>query len=225
MEGKLYNFIENQILRIDYRTKLRTLGSSYGSFTIAPKYLPKNPIVYSFGVGEDISFDLELLKRGARVYAFDPTPKSIEWLEKQKLPKEFYFSPEGLSDIEEKVNFFLPRNPEYVSASIVHHNGTGKKITVQMQTLKNCMRRYGHSYIDLLKMDIEGSEFKVIDSFCKENILVREICIEIHNRFYEDGLFRLLKMRMQLRMHHYLLVSVSDDLQELTFIRKGANKT
>jgi len=33
-------------------------------------------VVYSLGIGEDISFDLALIEKyGARVHAFDPTPK------------------------------------------------------------------------------------------------------------------------------------------------------
>ena len=53
-----------------------------------------NPVVYSFGVGTDIAFDLAMMKKySAKVCAFDPTPKSIKWVENQDLPSSFRFFP------------------------------------------------------------------------------------------------------------------------------------
>ncbi len=55
------------------------MGNSYGGFEVAAGKLDKEGvIVYSFGIGEDLSFSDDIIKRfDARVYAYDPTPKSI----------------------------------------------------------------------------------------------------------------------------------------------------
>jgi hypothetical protein len=60
-------------------------GNDYGGFYICPILLAPPPrthnkkiIVYSCGVGEDISFDIAIMHDcDCEVFAFDPTPKSI----------------------------------------------------------------------------------------------------------------------------------------------------
>ena len=48
-------------------------GSEYGGFYVYDDCLSPDSIVLSFGVGKDITFDLELIdKIGLPVYAFDP---------------------------------------------------------------------------------------------------------------------------------------------------------
>ena len=50
------------------------LGTTYGGYAVVPAALGPESIVYSFGVGQDASFDLALIERfGATVHAFDPT--------------------------------------------------------------------------------------------------------------------------------------------------------
>jgi hypothetical protein len=74
-----------------HRETLR-LGNKSADWTISPLNLSERSVVYSLGVGEDISFDLELIKRFAvTVHAFDPTPRSIAWLANQALPARFRF--------------------------------------------------------------------------------------------------------------------------------------
>jgi hypothetical protein len=47
---------------------------SYGAFYVNTEKLDSNSIVYSFGLGADISFDKELIRRfNLSVFGFDPT--------------------------------------------------------------------------------------------------------------------------------------------------------
>src|ERR1700682_4716227 len=67
-------------------------GVGAGAWCFCPEDINANAVVYSFGVGEDISFERELIQRfEARVHAFDPTPRSLRWLKSQALPKGFFF--------------------------------------------------------------------------------------------------------------------------------------
>ena len=43
------------------------------------------------------------------------------------------------------------------------------------------MKQNGHKQIDLLKLDIEGSEYEVLDELLKERLAVRQICVEYHH--------------------------------------------
>ncbi|HEX3777949.1 MAG TPA: hypothetical protein VHV51_25955 [Polyangiaceae bacterium] len=59
-----------------------------------PGWLDQDAVVYSFGVACDVSFDQALIAaRGVTVHAFDPTPRSIEWVKTQVLPERFLFHP------------------------------------------------------------------------------------------------------------------------------------
>ena len=62
-------------------------NANYGGFYINPYILSfrGDIIVYSAGVGNDISFDIAVLSdySNCKIFAFDPTPQSIEWVNKQ----------------------------------------------------------------------------------------------------------------------------------------------
>ena len=63
------------------QVKCKWYGTSYGGFYIIPSLLDRSSVIYSFGTGRDISFDKECIrKHGASVFAFDPTPRSIDWI-------------------------------------------------------------------------------------------------------------------------------------------------
>jgi hypothetical protein len=66
-------------------------GSNYGGFFVHPLGLNEESLVYSFGVGEDISFDKEIiLRHRCCVFAFDPTPRCINWIKSQIPRKRFH---------------------------------------------------------------------------------------------------------------------------------------
>jgi len=45
------------------------------------------------------------------------------------------------------------------------------------------MKNNGHNYIDLLKIDIEGAEYKVIESIIKDNLDIHILCVEYDEAF------------------------------------------
>lgn len=174
---------------IDLRVKLDVpmvhLGSVYGGYWIQEDSLNKESIVYSVGIGEDLSFDLDLIdKVGCRIFGFDPTPKSIEWVKKQELPEEFEFTSWGLSDFDGEGEFHPPNNPDHISHSLIRHRGVqSTAIKVTFRRLSTMMKHFGHEVIDLLKLDIEGSEYGVIKDIVQSNVRVNQIILEFHHRF------------------------------------------
>ena len=77
-------------VRVQHQCRREFLGSDYGGWCICPENLTADSVVYSFGVGEDISFDLALIERfGLRVMLLIPTPERSPGLP-QSLPDIFF---------------------------------------------------------------------------------------------------------------------------------------
>ena len=146
--------------KVQLRRPLHKYGTSYGGWTIDPTGINKNSVVYSFGVGEDISFDLSLIQSfGCAIYAFDPTPKSIAWIGKQDLPPQFHFFDFGIAAYDGQGIFNPPTNSEHVSYTVLARPETENDgIQAPVYQLQTIMNRLNHRRLDLLKMDVEGAE-------------------------------------------------------------------
>ena len=200
-------------------------GNKYGGFYVCPNLLSSSSIVYSFGIGEDISFDKSIIEEfQCDVFGFDPTPKSIDWVNTQRLPKKFHFFEYGIDNVSGTAKFYLPRNPVFVSGSIFANTNliTNETIDVQMKSFQDIVSDLGHKKIDILKMDIEGSEFHVLESIFKANINIDQILIEFHDRFFKDGKARLKRAEKILQSNGFEIFALSDSLEEVSFIQKNS---
>ena len=197
-------------------------GNAYGGFYVNPDLLNSSSIIYSFGIGTDLSFDLSIIaNHQSQVFGYDPTPKSIDWIANQQLPTNFHFTPIGLGSKTEVVKFKLPKIKEHVSGSVISHNNVDEQnsVEVQMESFKTIANKNNHSHIDVLKMDIEGSEYAVLDSILNSGISISQILLEIHERFFEDGKQKTDQMLAQLHQHGYKLFGISEKEEELSFIK------
>ena len=160
------------------------LGSSYGGYAVCTDRLDASSIVYSAGIGEDISFDLALIERvGCTVYGFDPTPRSIAWVHAQQLPAGFVLRPFGLADYDGVASFLPPDNAAHVSHTLMARDDDRReRVDLPVRRLTTLMRELGHERIDVLKMDIEGAEYAVIDDLVANNIRPRQLLLEFHHQ-------------------------------------------
>lgn len=198
------------------------LGSDYGSHCVYPKALGPSSIVYSVGVGEDATFDVALIEKlGAHVYAFDPTPRSVEWVKAQDLPAAFHFSPVGVAEFDGKGQFHPPTNPEHVSHSLLPRaTATGSAVEVEFRTLKSLMSDLGHTRLDLLKLDIEGSEYAVLDQLLDEQIPVDQILVEYHHQFRDIAPGRTRASVQRLRQAGYRVFHISPTGREFSLVHQ-----
>src|SRR5262249_56464969 len=120
-------------------------------------------VAYCAGAGEDITFDLALLEHGVRVTTFDPTPRSVAYVDSLKIEDErFRFVPVGWWDEDTEIAVYAPRDPTHVSYSALDLQGTGQSIPVPVRRVVTLARELGDTKLDLIKMDIEGAEMVVI---------------------------------------------------------------
>jgi FkbM family methyltransferase len=157
------------------------LGTEYGGYEILPELMSSEAVVYSVGLGEDISFDLGMIERfGCSVHGFDPTPRSLAWLEQQALPRGFRVHPFGLADFDGVARFAPPANPAYVSHSVLPGHG-GDRVELPVKRLGTVMKELGHERLDVLKIDIEGAEYAVLDDLLASGLLPKQLLVEFHH--------------------------------------------
>merc|ERR1712232_134077 len=106
--------------------------------------------------------------------------------------KNITFIHEGLSTKEGSISFELPAEKSFVSMRQIPKNKKekqkGNTYSAKVNSLKNWMKRFGHQKLDVLKIDIEGSEYGVLEQLIKENWLpFTQLLVEYHNRFYDGA--------------------------------------
>jgi FkbM family methyltransferase len=225
---KLKEKIKLTKLKIAGNSYKRWYGSEYGGFFVCEKILnnKSNILVYSCGIGKDISFDNLVLKKckNCQIYAFDPTPLSIEWLSNQQTPDNFKFFPIGISNRDGKEKMYFPKNHSVSYATVNLDSDTNKdEIEVEMRSIESFAAEHGHTFVDILKMDIEGSEFEVLKNLDFIKIQFGQILVEFHERFFEEGAKLLEDTLAYLSKNGYECFAISDDF-EYSFLNKNLLK-
>ncbi|MDD5260572.1 MAG: FkbM family methyltransferase [Methylacidiphilales bacterium] len=173
------------IIRCKHET-LKTLGEKW-TWTIDPTNLGADSVVYCAGAGDDISFEKDLVRHcNCNVIVLDPSPtgKHTMSLPENKGSK-IIFEPYGLADKDAVFTFDVPDDPtgaSYALSDTTQVRATNQPVTnFSCLSLPTLMKKYGHDHIDLLKMDIEGFEYGIIDQIIALKIPIRQICVEFHH--------------------------------------------
>jgi len=185
----------------DRRFPVVTLGnrSTDCAWTFCPQTIGAQSIVYSGGIGRDITFEHALVKNyGCSVVLFDPTPTGTETinLPENKIPN-FKYHAVALSGACGTLKLSRPTDED--EGSWFKHSDGDPAIEVPCVDVSTLMKMNGHDHIDILKIDIEGSEYEVIDDILKRRLPVKQILVEFHNNLL-PGVSRNQTVRAILKM-------------------------
>jgi FkbM family methyltransferase len=226
------------------------LGSTNHGYNVPNNYLSASSICYCVGAGTDISLDTELVtKFKSQVFIFDPMPYAQDHFnglvsstgqgisftaDNNKQGYVYSISAGELATIkycgtgiwnEKKiVKFFVPSKDNYAGHSITNLQNTAEYIEAPVDKLVNIMQELGHQQIDLLKIEIEGSEYTVIDNVLADALDVKIILVEFDEYHHTKGLARLSAIRhieqssQKLSKAGYKLVH-STSFYKRTFVR------
>lgn len=223
-------------------------GTQYGGWSL-PKQntLNENSIVYSGGVGEDMSFDLNLnAKYGCSIILIDPTHKAIKHYQEvnnyYNMPnfsftgkiqndyikniknlqtdfKKFHFLNQGLHSSKGTKKFYKQFNTNYVSQSLIPGMFGSEYDIVEVDTIANIMTMYNHTHIDLLKLDIEGSEVEVLNNMLDDEIYPKYLCIEFDLKLKnKDNNNSTEKLIERLKTNNYAILL--NENMNITFEKK-----
>lgn len=225
------------------------IGSTFHGYHIPGNYLNASSVCYCVGAGIDISLDVELVTRyGAQVFIFDPMPYALdhftelvnktaagqpltisegEHLYTYKISSDqlntIRFITTGLWDEKKQVKFYCPSKDNYAGHSITNLQNTDQYIEASVDTMANLMKELGHQQVDVLKIEIEGSEYTVIDNVVKDKLDVKMILVEFDEFHHREGknlatLRRIRQSTDQLLAAGYKLVH-SISYYKRTFVR------
>ena len=151
------------------------------SWHVLTSKLDENSVIYSAGVGHDISFEKALVSRfNVNIELFDPSPTAIQTMElDENRMKKIHFYQIGFAGKSGIVKFAAPDMEQEGSFRVPGKNDAS--VEFQCRDLSSLMKERVHTKIDLLKMDIEGFEYEVIDDILQKSLDIKQICIEFHH--------------------------------------------
>ncbi len=186
--------------------------------------LGSDSVVYSLGVGDSIDFDLDLIKRfGVTVFAFDPTPYSMEWVLTQNLPEKFVFKPWAVSGEDGKLRLYRRVNRQGKCAEVMwtadrQAGDPDDFMDTPAYTVSAIMDLLQHEKVDLLKMDVEGAEYDILDGLKNARRLPEQLLVEFHHRFPGIGKERTAASIKMLQQLGYKIFSLSETGREVGFV-------
>ncbi len=197
----------------------------------APDAVPADAIVYCFGVGDSIDFEAALLdEHSVTVHAFDPTPTTLNWIESQHTPAGFEFHALAVAGKDSTLTLYprvrrRGRRSETMWTAVSDRIEPNSGIEVPAFTVPSIMRELGHSHVDLVKLDVEGAEYDVIDAMLVHANLPTQLLVEFHHRFEQIGKERTRQYIIKLNNAGYDLFGISRTGRELSFIRNRTEST
>ena len=215
---------------------MNRLGNEGAPWTIRTDLLGSTPQVISAGLSDDVEFeDCFLRHYTGRMLVLDPTPLSRNVAAELIGNHEegaVTFVPDALDGEEGEQRYLAETDPVsgdplyfYSEGSVPPRRaGNGESptyttVTVGSRTVQGLMNDFGWDQLDLLKLDIEGAEYAVIDSVLDSALPVRQIAVEFHHRFKGIGLSKTLRTVRKLREHGYQRAWVSDWGEEYLFVK------
>jgi FkbM family methyltransferase len=221
--------VQGRELWLNRQVKFKTVA--YDDWKIAGGELDGNSIVYSLGVGDDIGFDLAMINDfGCRVFAFDPTPTSATYLASKNPPPSFEFHQWAIAARDGTLTLY-PRVKKDGTLSDMMFTlapetaSRDHGVDVPAYSIASLMTKLGHTRIDVLKMDIEGAEYEVLEGLLDVPNKPKQLLVEFHHRIPGIGIQKTADIIARLQQADYRIFAVSSTGREVSFMHLPGDAT
>jgi len=178
-------WFEYQLPKIPLRSisGLVDLGSDYGGWRLPGGLIEPSWTCYTVGAGGDISVDIELAQRyGATVRSFDAVVDYVDRARSQANGEPLLSTHHAAIATEDgPIRMQITHDPNSKSVSAAQLYDSHKFIELPGRTLPSLMAELGDEQIDLLKLDIEGSEYEVLPTLDLPSLGVKVFATQLHH--------------------------------------------
>ncbi len=200
----------------------RRLGTRYGGWWVNARLLSNSPLLIDCGLGEDISFPLAFLQTfGGNVVGVEPNPRSLNYC-RDRVPGAMSVLPKAFwSEAGQKLEFHLPRpqqelpkGADGVSGSLdgSHEYAGGRRLEVETTSLAEILSQQARGECDVLKLDIEGAEYEVLNRLCSSGEIRKagQVLVEFHHKVTRHALADTQRAVAQMQRSGFRLVHTED---------------
>ena len=154
-----------------------------GGYVIDKRVIEKSEVIITCGLNDDWEFERDFLNKNtsSRVEAYDHTVDRYFWL--NRFRKDFIaflllkkITPRQILDIIKYVsylNFFKGKNKHHIKKIVSRKNDENNQATIS--------EAIGSNENIILKIDIEGDEFKILEEIDKNLDKINLLVIEFHD--------------------------------------------
>ena len=190
------NWLQIQIIQLFLRkpnVPIRQIGEGYGSWSVPDYSYSESDLVILVGVGEDVSLDTFFAELGCETILCDPTPRAIKHA-KEKLSRyrNVEIIEKGIWTSPGRTRFYLPKDSEHVSLSIVNLQNTSDFIELEVTTIPNLLARFHSRDPSILKLDIEGAAYLVLLDLFQKGIYPQNVLVDLESSITTSELIYLL---------------------------------
>lgn len=213
-------------IRMTRRTDLVNLGTAKAGWIVPAHALHKGSICYCAGVGYDLSFELELIRRfWCRVFGFDPSPRAKNFV--ARIGAEavgFDFHGLALGDRDGTKQFANAADQTYISAPSTSANSdllrTDKHYETLCRRVSTLMEELGHKHLALLKLDLDCGTHEVVSKLLADGVRPNILCLSFAGSSDSVRVNVVNTLRALVVSDEYALVA-SDGRNRFTLIYEG----
>ncbi len=173
----------------DYTTLLFLFREIFLSRDYLFKSPVQNPRIIDCGANIGMSvFYFKYLYPSAKITAFEPNPSAFELLklnvERNQLTDVELLN-KAVSNNKSSIDFFVNDDKGTLLASVRNDRGGNHKISIEAALLSEFLQ----STCDLLKIDVEGAEWLILDDLKQQVPLVkniRQLVLEYHHKINQE---------------------------------------
>lgn len=161
-------------------------------------------VVFDIGANVGLWTKYILSKNAGKVYCFEPNKKALSHLKKSlSEDKNVDIIDKAVYKENTTLKFYIDDENSLVS-SILSQTGKSHSYAVEAISLKTAIEMSGESMVDLIKMDIEGAEFEIIENIDSEICdKVGSFLIEYHDFYFENGEEKVNDLINKLKYYGY----------------------
>lgn len=212
-------------IRMTRRLDLVSLGSASARWIVPAHVLHKGSICYCAGVGYELSFELELIRRfWCRVFGFDPSPRAKNFV--SRIGAEavgFDFHGLALGDQDGTKQFANSADQTYISTPSTANSDlhrTDKHYESLCRRVSTLMKELGHQHLALLKLDLDSGTHEVVAKFLADGVRPGILCLSFAGGADSERANISKTLRSLVETDEYALVA-SDGLQRFTLIHES----